>query len=507
MPFISESSARERRQQFGDYQHQETPEFSEVFAASVGQVLDEELSVSSALNREGFQQRKRLVDERIAAGEINPEPYRRNPNALSGGQPVDYNRIAIDLQDPDIKTDEALQEERNALLAQRRRYAQDVIERGSGMAQFTGGLTAYMLDPINIATIGIAVPATTARATSILGRAALASRNAVLIEGATELGIQALVFQHKQAIDSPYDAGDALANIGMAATGAAVLGGAAGGLSAWLEKVVKLSDDLPQTKDVVASKDYLRRMRGNLKNSPKADAPENQIQSDLDYLKTMGDRARQYSKPAKAADQYSFVEHQKPGQTVGIDRNVENALISGEGDDLITLYHGTDEAGSASITSDGKIEGPVFLTPRRDIAEQYGENVIEVKVPSSELGVDFDLGGSRILDFDDAVSYGDKEWLDIHDAVSEGQSVATKKSILLNRPSSETSIKTSSGRERDILDRQGLADEYDADIQAFNSIESPIIRIGDEEFDPVALIQQYDDELSGLDDVLKCAYG
>lgn len=111
-------------------------------------------------------------------------------------------------------------------------------------------------------------------------------------------------------------------------------------------------------------------------------------------------------------------------------KNAKKSNIkSGEGSGLVRLYHGTDEVGAAGINEKGLIEGPVFLTPRKEIAEEYGEHVFSVEVPAKELGVDFDLPGARILDFDEAKRYAEKEWEDIYDAIDEGVSVATPKSI------------------------------------------------------------------------------
>ena len=218
MPFINTTSSLETKQRYDVYDHRVAAPFSEVFGASLGRVIDEELSISIMLNREGFNNRKREVERMADAGEIDLGKYRirKGRNTV-----IDYNRIAEELEVDSVKTDQQLNEERNRLLADRRAYGEDVIERGSGLAQFAGAMTGYMLDPISIATIGISAPATVAKATTLIGKAALASRNAALIEGAAELGIQTFVHSHKQDIDAPHGAADALANIATAATGAA----------------------------------------------------------------------------------------------------------------------------------------------------------------------------------------------------------------------------------------------------------------------------------------------
>ena len=75
-------------------------------------------------------------------------------------------------------------------------------------------------------------------------------------------------------------------------------------------------------------------------------------------------------------------------------------IISGKGEDLVTLYHGTTKEGIESINRDGHIQGfkyfgngrwnGIALTPDKKRAENWAKNggVIEVKVPKSDLVVD-----------------------------------------------------------------------------------------------------------------------
>ena len=376
MPFVNESSERELNANAPRHEPVESSSFGDVFGASVGQVFDEELSVSSLLNREGFSQREQAVKESADAGDINLNDYSKRGI-------IDYNRIASDHADLNIKTNEQLHQERNDLLAQRRNYAEDVIERGSGTAQFLGAATGYMLDPVNVLSMGIAVPYTASKAVSVIGRAALAGKNAAVITGATELGIQALVYQHKQSIDSPYGAGDALANIAMAATGAAALGATAGGLSAWIESVLKVADDLPQTKDVTASKQYLARFKDNLKDAPEADTPEAQIQSDVDHLAEMDRRAEQYSAPSKTPDQYAeperstaAVSQQQASSTIAENTDdIGQALqqrVDGDFETLAKEYEALDTSGGKILNTDTARElSPEYLTDRTRAAEVH----------------------------------------------------------------------------------------------------------------------------------------
>ena len=231
MPFINETDKRTALQESSPDLNISAPGFGETFAASVGLTIDENLSISQSLNREGWQNRRELITKKIDEDALNRDDYMDRRGRF------DYNRAATDLNDPAIKTDQVLEVERREMLASRRKYANDVIERGNGMAQFLGMANAFMLDPISIATMPIAFPATTAKSLSIAGRALLTARNAAVIETATELAIQPFVYEHKQDIESPYTYKDALVNIAGAAIGAGVLGGVGGGVSGYLRKV------------------------------------------------------------------------------------------------------------------------------------------------------------------------------------------------------------------------------------------------------------------------------
>lgn len=53
------------------------------------------------------------------------------------------------------------------------------------------------------------------------------------------------------------------------------------------------------------------------------------------------------------------------------------------------LFHGTSADAATAIMAQGFIRGPVYLTPRREMAEEYGPCVIEVDVPISSLRQDY----------------------------------------------------------------------------------------------------------------------
>ena len=99
MAFVSKRDQRELMQSLVPYKPVEAIEeagFGEVFAAGFGQVVDEELSISSQLNMGQFRERdqklKALVDDGF---DINPY------TDISGV--IDYDRIAFDTGE--IETD------------------------------------------------------------------------------------------------------------------------------------------------------------------------------------------------------------------------------------------------------------------------------------------------------------------------------------------------------------------------------------------------------------------
>ena len=578
MPFVNESSERELNANAPRHEPVESSSFGEVFAASVGLVFDEELSISSLLNREGFSQREQAVKESADAGDINLNDYSKRGI-------IDYNRIASDHADLNIKTNEQLHQERNDLLAQRRNYAEDVIERGSGTAQFLGAATGYMLDPVNVLSMGIAVPYTASKAVSVIGRAALAGKNAAVITGATELGIQALVFQHKQSIDSPYGAGDALANIAMAATGAAALGATAGGLSAWIESVLKVADDLPQTKDVTASKQYLARFKENLKGAPEADTPEAQLQSDLDYLDFLNQKAEESARASKEYNQYlDRIENEVPDtpevHAVTYERKPAvrkvGAPVDPEADDLFLAMAKRGGLNTKELLSDGFDAADIKASAKvgfglsafkkngrslDDMAESLVEDGYLAKRDVNKLSemIDNQLRGEKQfsslnsdslvlankqlsdeIELYDQAMLDDPEYKALNEALEKEAFVEFYKNEVIQSgtlnefreditdeqinqifgntksktgrnqaegsPSSETGH-SKTPREQDVIQRQGIAEDYENDLKAFNTIENPTAFVDGEAVDAKALIQQFDDELDGIESVLRCAYG
>lgn len=375
MPFISQKDQRSVFQEAIPNENVPIAGFAETHAASVGMVIDESMSISSLLNREGWQNRQELIKKKIDEGILDRSRY------LGSRGEFDYSRAAVDLGDPQIKTDQVLEKERREMLAKRREYAQDVLDRGNGLAQFLGMANAFMLDPISIATMPISLAGTAAKSLSIAGRALLVGRNAAAIEAATELAIQPFVYQHKQDIESPYTYRDALENIAGAAIGAGAIGAVGGGISGYLKKVrAEVESKGVNTPETESAIDNIKRMEETLESNPNRN-PDDLVQSDIDYMEALEVERDLVRRPQTTPEQYEAPEIPK--------------------------------ASKASVSS----------------------------------------------------------------------------------------------REEFILDSEGLADDFNMDMRRFNELDEPRIIQNDEVVNAGDFMKTLDDELEGIDSVLRCAYG
>jgi hypothetical protein len=96
----------------------------------------------------------------------------------------------------------------------------------------------------------------------------------------------------------------------------------------------------------------------------------------------------------------------------------------------VTLYHGTSPEAAGSILGARRVDGPAFFSPSRQTAQQFGEEVVSVPVDKSQLLVDFDLPGARLLDVETANAYRDKPGWTIDDWLASGQSVGVNADVL-----------------------------------------------------------------------------
>jgi len=483
MPFISDTAKRSVLQTATPDINIPQAGFSETFAASVGLTIDENLSISQSLNREGWQNRQELIRQKIDEDSLNRDDYMDRRGRF------DYNRAAADLNDPSIKTDQVLEQERRDMLAVRRKYADDVLERGNGMAQFLGMANAYMLDPISIATMPIALPATGAKSLSIAGRSLLAARNAAVIETATELAIQPFVYEHKQDIESPYTYKDALTNIG-----ASALGGVAGGVSGYLKSVRKATlEKGVVTPEVESALDNIKRMEESIDyGRSKSEPTIKQVSDDNPYLFEVNPK-----KLSPTETDFKDVLNYKgdAGKPItAVFTDGEYKILDG--------HHRVKIAGEKGETIKAVFLPEDQYIAMRDRGIHQADMVKEFLASSPEKPL------SPVVDVNKAMVKDDIDYLESLEVERE----------LVRRPqvtpaqydvpeSPKASAASTSQRESFILEKEGLADDFNADMQRFNELDDPRIIQDDEVVSAGEFMKSIDDELEGIDSVLTCAYG
>jgi hypothetical protein len=78
-------------------------------------------------------------------------------------------------------------------------------------------------------------------------------------------------------------------------------------------------------------------------------------------------------------------------------------------------------------------------------------------------------------------------------------------------PRMDAAPQTISARERDVLERNGLAKDYDYDIAEYKQLvdqDTPVLNFdGENIVDAKAIIDDYDSQIEGLNGVLECALG
>ena len=66
---------------------------------------------------------------------------------------------------------------------------------------------------------------------------------------------------------------------------------------------------------------------------------------------------------------------------------------------------------------------------------------------------------------------------------------------------------TVTAREREILEANGLAEDYDADMRAFDNLETKSLMVDGEMVDAGAIVKGLDEDIEGIESVLECALG
>lgn len=172
-------------------------DIGENFDAGIGEVFDEYSSFSSVLNRANFNNRNSQLTALKDSGKIPEDIFKSYLHsqvpveAGHGGSSykADWDGLAswanenLTELDP-ISTNEELMAERDAEMAMKRRYREDIFERSTGAgtaAAFAGTLLGSAVDPFNLAagtvlaplSVGSVVASRALYAASVAGRSAL----------------------------------------------------------------------------------------------------------------------------------------------------------------------------------------------------------------------------------------------------------------------------------------------------------------------------------------------
>ena len=539
MPFVSGKESRELTQGLTPYDSSTAAtDFGEVFAASLGQVIDEDLTISHSLNRAGREERRSLTAEAINTDQVDRHKY------MDRRGKFDYDRLAQEMPELGLKSDQVLADERNALLAQRRGYAQDVIERGSGIAQFLGAANAYMLDPVNIATIGVATASVSAKSLSVLGRALMVGRNEAALNAASELMIQPFVYGHKQEIDSPYAASDAIKNIAFAAAGGAVFGSAVGGISGIIGKSSNASKgvepnivardtqepdslaggvDVPDVVDAPINGSTVGGISGYLSKAIKSaetlDIVTPDVEQSLQYLSRMRDTVNDATYPkirqVDESNPYLFEMDTavlKSTEYEGI--KVDPSKIKGKVKKPITATYSDGEFKVldghhrvAAAVRDGDTIKALFI-PESKYLEMQGKGIHQGEMLQEFLAKDVDRSISPVVDVNKYDIEQQSKYLnDLEARKVEANKPSKTPSDYFEPPKAKPKKAMGTDREREILKRTGIDEDFDADMAAYSRIENPAIIKDGEMVEASSFMKELDDEIGGIESVLVCARG
>ena len=543
MPILSNQDQRDYYQNLlGPQEVREDPTFFETMGSAFGFVIDEELSVSSLLNRQGYNDRNEQIFKMSSEG-FDLKPY----TDITGE--IDYDRISEDTGL--IRTNRELYDERTEILRKRREENQDVIERGNGFAQFLGSMGGYMLDPINVATMGIGV-GTAYKGMSTLSQALMTSRNTAAIAFLSESAIQPLVYKHKHDINSPYEFNDALMAVGTTTIGAGLLGGAMGGISGYFRSLSKNASEFvgpPKPTDKIDAEvrltpeqesiKILDRMGTQLAEQKAALPPriEDKILQEYDNF-----QAGQYSKLEDARDaniltlEKDIVKIEKENITLarwiakegglnkerwareGIDVADMKAMRGGQkpvfrvkgGYDPDMLAERLRESGATEMQMNDAI----------DLVEGMVRNPKMFRDPTVQNQIDEIEQNINALRDDNTVLeeyYGqvirsnvekDMELLSQNKSFENAMNkptIAYDDYVVSQLPPAPKATKT--GLQREQLGSEGLASNYDRDIANFEAQEVRRVVVDGKLVDADEYMKSLDDQIEGIESVRVCALG
>lgn len=542
MPFISQKDNRQRMQTYTPAEYIEIPEFSEVFNASVGLAIDEGLSISGYLNNELYRERNQKINTLREEG-FDVRKYRDRRGRM------DYDRLSRDT-DNYIETDAVLREKRNEKLRQRREYAEDVIERGSGYAQFFGMATGFMLDPINIATLPFATAGVSAKGLGVLASAMNVAGREAALATAAELAIQPLVYSHKLDIESPYSTEEALMAIGGAAIGGGLLGGVAGGLAGYFRKVGQKSREVlepeinsPEEMAIVTLERVAEDIEAIKESTIYSDMANDYAEISASYDKYVDDitpplvesrdklirnvqkeinTLEKQPKFGRKISEYGGLNQEAWFKESGLNKKEFGSLKGGFGKPFWRTGNAglTPDQLAEKLVEDGFISGYdqreaiSFVEDLLRMGDRIADPDAELRL--LQLNESFDAL-SKTSDQDLKTFYEEAVAMDMENDIQILREYEAKRARF-NEPSrvienyfdpqpQKAASATVTERERDILERNGLAEDYDAAVQAFRNIDDPQLFVDGEFINANDFMKQIDDEIEGINSVLECTLG
>lgn len=545
MTFVYDKSQRSIMQMMPQPEElQPEATFGEVYTAAFRHAVNEEMSISGGLNREGYRQRQREVKRLIDEGQItNVDDYTDQMGEL------DYYVLSQSFDT--IKSDEQLAEERNAFLAEERKKNEEVMERGSGVAQFLGYASAFVIDPINLATLPVSTAVTGARSLSWLARGLAVGKREAALSVATELAIQPLVYEHKKNIDSPYSWQDAVSNIGIAAIGSYGLGFATGGLAGYFKAVRQktepfvdpIQDDmalrsLDDLADYVQKTEAMRYMPAKILDDEYGKYISKEY-ADLTKLKSQTKRELQREIKQAQKEQTTILRmiadmgglNQKQWVSQGVDPayfTKAGAIKKGmrPGYPLFRAKGGMTPEDLAERLMEENVFSDGLVDDNRAIDYLHAALTDPEKPFNLEARTKLEDLQRRMQELDDAPD--DDALEKIYRRAGEERIEANLESLRelhinleqMNAPSkaeefyfdpkpAKVAAQSVSERERMVLDKMGITDEYDEAMEAFERTENRVLwdEAEGKLVDADEVMKEIDDEIAGLDDVLRCTIG
>jgi len=559
MPFLDSQSRLRELEAQGPATYYEEPEWGDVFRASFNYVVDEELSISSLLNNQGVEQRREQTRSMLDDGVIQINDY-----VNSRGR-FDYSKLSDDMNNGVlsqdivdkygvIKTDAQIQEERNQTLAIRRAESERLRERGSGTAQFLGMLSGYMLDPINLATLPLSTIVTAGKGLSVAAQAFRTAKMETGLSVGAEALIQPFVYAHKNDIDSPYSSQDAIANIGFAAVGGALLGGASGGISGYFRRIREVAEE----EQVQLANQIIERFREEEELIEAARAARGGTVSEIvereyqAFIQAVADGKVEEIGPGLRDKTIAALEAR--AKELGVDKKTFSAWLKENGGLNMEAWKGeiepeymtakvfevavwrknggmTPEDLAEKLFEDPVIKpGWVF---RADRPTEYGANdAIDwlqdvVRNPKGEYNPEIAQELDRIQAQIDELKDADVDALEaiynreMRSRVAEDQEILQIKEDSMRRANQPTRIPknfeeperpkpeamTVSAREREFLVNNGIDEAYDRDMEIYRRLATDdrnLINDNGEIVNADEYINLLDDDIRALDDVIRC---